>query len=127
MAKLIIKYNIILPLLALLISISLSSNNSIVLSQNDESSSDQPSTEQMNGGGDGMGGNLISSVTEWIGVFALGFTTGLLAFGIKISNKVTAFVKRRNAIAFFWRNHRYLLLLCLDFVQAKCWSIKDNR
>jgi len=45
-----------------------------------------------------MRGNLISSVTEWIGVFALGITTGLSAFSIKISNNVTAFVKRRKII-----------------------------
>jgi hypothetical protein len=82
----------------LLSAISLSSNNSITLGQSEKSSSDQPSTEQMNGGGGGMGGNLISSVTEWIGVFALGITTGLLSFGIKISNNVTAFVKRRKII-----------------------------
>ena len=37
-------------------------------------------------------------VTEWIGVFALGIITGLLAFSIKISNNVTAFVKRRKII-----------------------------
>jgi hypothetical protein len=42
-----------------------------------------------------MGGNLIFPVTKWIGVFALGITTGLLAFGIKISNNVTAFVKKK--------------------------------
>jgi hypothetical protein len=114
MAKLIIKYNIILPLLALLISISLSSNNSIVLSQNDESSSDQPSTEQMNGGG-GMGGNLISSVTEWIGVFALGITTGLLAFSIKISNNVTAFVKRRKIILSIAKYYHYQLVTSIVY------------
>ena len=97
MARLIIKYNIVLSLLVLLASITLISNNSIILSQSDKSSSDQPSTEQMDGGG-GMGGNLIFSVTEWIGVFALGIITGLLAFSIKISNNVTAFVKRRKII-----------------------------
>jgi len=46
----------------LLAVITLSSNNYITLGQSEKSSSDQPSTEQMNGGG-GMGGNLISSVT----------------------------------------------------------------
>src|SRR3954451_16526897 len=42
-----------------------------------------------------MGGNLIFPVTKWIGVFALGIITGLLAFSIKISNDVTAFVKKK--------------------------------
>ena len=97
MTRLLIRYNIVLSLLVLLAVITLSSNNYITLGQIDKSSSDQPSTEQMNGGG-GMGGNLISSVTKWIDVFALGITTGLLAFGIKITNNVTAFEKRRKII-----------------------------
>jgi hypothetical protein len=42
-----------------------------------------------------MGGDLIFTVTKWIGVFALGIITGLLAFSIKISNDVTAFVKKK--------------------------------
>jgi|SRR4051794_10856101 hypothetical protein len=90
-----INYNIALSLLLLLAAISLISNNSIIFGQSDESSSVQASPEQMN---EEMQGNFISSVTEWIGVFALGITTGLLVFSIKTSNNITAFEKRRNII-----------------------------
>jgi len=97
MERRVINYNIVLSLLLLLAAITLSSNNSFIYGQSDESSSEQDSPVQMNGGGE-MGANLISSVTEWIGVFALGITTGLLAFSIKTSNNITAFEKRRKII-----------------------------
>jgi len=91
-----INYNIVLSLLLLLFAvISLISNNSIIFGQSDESSSAQSSSEQMN---QEMQGNLNSSLTEWIGVFALGITAGLLAFSIKTSNNITAFEKRRKVI-----------------------------
>jgi hypothetical protein len=99
MERLTISYNVALSLLLLLTAITLISNNSIIFGQSDKSSSEQqqPSTEQMNGGEE-MGSNLISSVTEWIGIFSLGITTGLLAFSIKTSNDITSFVKRRKII-----------------------------
>ncbi|HEY0579626.1 MAG TPA: hypothetical protein VGC75_02865 [Candidatus Nitrosocosmicus sp.] len=95
MDKLIIRFNAIL-LLLLLTTIVLISNNSIIFGQSESSSEQMSTTGQMNGGD--MGGNFISSITEWIGVFALGIATGLLAFNIKISNNVAAFVKRRKII-----------------------------
>ena len=91
-----INYNIVLSLLLLLlVAILLISNIYIIFGQSDESSSAQSSTEQMN---EEMQGNRISSLTEWIGVFALGITAGLLAFSIKTSNNITAFEKRRKII-----------------------------
>jgi len=91
-----INYNIVLSQLLLLFAvISLISNISIIFGQSDESSSAQSSSEQMK---EEMQGSLISSVTEWIGVFALGITTGLLAFSKKTSNNNTAFEKRRKII-----------------------------
>ncbi len=89
-------YNIVLSLLLLLAAITLLSNNIIVQGQSNESSSEQASTEQMNG--DQIQGKLITSVTEWIGVFALGITSGILSFSIKTSNNITAFEKRRKII-----------------------------
>jgi hypothetical protein len=91
-----INYNIVLSLLLLLSAITLIINDSIVQGQSDESFSEQASPEQMNG--ENMGGNLNSSVTEWIGVFALGIITGLLAFNIKTSNNIKVFEKRRKII-----------------------------
>jgi|tagenome__1003787_1003787.scaffolds.fasta_scaffold20822032_2 hypothetical protein len=92
MERRVINYNVILSLLLLITAVELIGSKSIIFGQSDESSSEQASPEQMDG--DDMGANPISSVTEWIGVFALGMTTGLLAFSIKSSNNVTAFEKR---------------------------------
>src|SRR4051794_18701880 len=99
MDRLITHFNAVLLLLLLLTTIVLISNNFLVFGQSNGSSSEQMSTTaagQMNGGE--MEGNLISSVTEWIGIFALGIVVGLLSFNIKISDNVTAFVKRRKII-----------------------------
>jgi hypothetical protein len=91
-----ISYNIVLSLLLLLAAITLINDNSVIFGQSDEISSEQASPKQMNGSD--MGGNLNSSLTEWIGVFALGITAGLLAFSIKTSNNITAFEKRRKVV-----------------------------
>src|SRR6476660_6416723 len=75
-----INYNIVLSLLLLLlVAILLISNISIIFGQSDESSSAQSSTEQMN---EEMQGNRISSLTEWIGVFALGITILSISVGV---------------------------------------------
>jgi hypothetical protein len=75
------------------------SNNSFIFGQSDENTSEQISTTravQMNGGQ--IEGKIITPVTEWLGIFALGIVIGLLVFDTKISDNVTSYVKRRRII-----------------------------
>ncbi len=86
-----------LVILLVLMTFILINNSGIynVFAQSNENPSIQTAAGQMNAGT--MGGSFISSTTEWIGVFALGITTGLLAFSNNISNNITTFEKRKKS------------------------------
>jgi hypothetical protein len=99
MNRLITQFNAVLLLLLFFITIMLISNNFIIFGQSDENTSEQMSTTQavqMNG--EQIEGNIITPVTEWLGIFALGIVTGLLVFNTKISDNVTSYVKRRKIV-----------------------------
>jgi hypothetical protein len=99
MNRLITQFNAVLLLLLFFTTIMLISNNFIIFGQSDENTSVRMSTTQavqMNGGQ--IEGNIITPVTEWLGIFALGIVTGLLVFNTKISDNVTLYVKRRKII-----------------------------
>ena len=93
MARWIIRYNIILSMLLLLAAVTLNSNNSIVLSQSGAFL--RPVSYRTNGWWIRNGRKSYFSRYRMVGVFALGIITRLLAFNIKISNNVTAFVKKK--------------------------------
>ncbi|MDQ6724548.1 MAG: hypothetical protein M3Z01_09875 [Thermoproteota archaeon] len=84
----------LLLLILFIFSIMTTNNNFIIFSQS-ESISGQMSKDQMGGG---IGGKIISSLTEWIGIFAIGMTTGLLALKINNPNNVTTLVRMRRII-----------------------------
>jgi hypothetical protein len=75
------------------------SNNFIIFGQSAENTLEQMSTTravQMNEGQ--IEGKIITHVTEWFGIFAIGIVIGHLVFDTKISDNGTLYVKRRRRI-----------------------------
>src|SRR4051812_44541846 len=94
MNKLITGFNAALLLLLFMMTVEIS-NNSVIFGQSENMSEQMSSAEQMGGA---TGEKLISSISEWIGIFSIGIVTGLLAFQTNALSSNTIILERTKRV-----------------------------